>query len=106
MVLSTMRVYIKYIYLALISVLICNLVFVLIYGISAFMPNDSVIKSLQSSQQTGVLKTPINSIERSTTGLGLDYGTECAAIAISLKTKPEYNQVNKFFSRFYDRNGF
>ena len=102
MVLSTMRVYIKYIYLALISVLICNLVFVLIYGISAFMPNDSVIKSLQSSQQTGVLKTPINSIERSTTGLGLDYGTECAAIAISLKTKPEYNQVNKFFSRFYD----
>lgn len=102
MVLSTMRVYIKYILLALTSVLICNLVFVLIYGISAFMPSDSVIKSLQGSQKTGVLKTPITSIERSTTGLGIDYGTECAAIAIGLKTKPAYDHVNKFFSRFYD----
>jgi len=102
MVLLIMKKILKYICLSLITVIICNIFFIAIYSFSALIPKASVINSLQKSQLTGVLKTPITSIERSTTGLGLDYGTECAAIAIGLKTKPEYRNVNKFLTRFYD----
>ena len=102
MVLLNMKKILQYISFALFTVFICNIFFIAIYSVSTFIPKASVINSLQKSQITGVLKTPVTSIERSTTGLGIDYGTECAAIAIGLKTKPEYRNTNRYLARFYD----
>lgn len=99
MQLALLKILLKYFSYAFITVFICNIVFVAIYSFSALIPKDSVIESLQKAQNFGVLKTPINSIQRSSTGLGIDYGTECAAIAIGLKSLPE---ENKFVGPFYD----
>ena len=99
MQLSLLKILLRYFSYAFITVFICNIVFVAIYSFSALIPKDSVIESLQKAQNFGVLKTPINSIQRSSTGLGIDYGTECAAIAIGLKSLPE---ENKFVEPFYD----
>jgi hypothetical protein len=93
---------IKLVGLSILVIFICNLLFTLIYMSSVMIPKDKVIESLRKSEATGVLKTPLGSIERSTTGLGLDYGTECAAISVGLKDKPMQKNVNKLFSRFYD----
>ena len=97
--LSLLKILLRYFSYAFITVFICNIVFVAIYSFSALIPKDSIIESLQKAQNFGVLKTPINSIQRSSTGLGIDYGTECAAIAIGLKSLPE---ENKFVEPFYD----
>jgi hypothetical protein len=83
-------------------VLLCNLLFATIYSASTFIPKSKVISSLQKSQIDGTLKTPVGSIERSTTGLGLDYGTECVAISIGLKNAPKHQETSKYLSRFYD----
>jgi hypothetical protein len=92
----------KYFSYALITVFICNIIFVALYSFSALIPKNSLIESLQKSQNSGVLKTPLNSIQRSSTGLGIDYGTECVAIAIGLKSLPVVNEKNRFIEPFYD----
>lgn len=80
----------------------CNLIFTAIYVGAGFLPKDQLISKLQKADEIGVLKTPINSIERATTGWGIDYGTECVALSIGLKDKHQYIGVHKYFSRFYD----
>jgi hypothetical protein len=80
----------------------CNFVFTTIYVGANFLPKDQMLSKLQKADDTGVLKTPINSIERATTGWGIDYGTECVALSIGLKDKQQYIGLNKYFSRFYD----
>lgn len=87
---------------SLVIVILCNLIFATFYSASTFIPKSKVIESLQKSQMNGTLKTPIGSVERSTTGLGLDYGTECAAISIGLKNTPKFPDTNKYLTRFYD----
>lgn len=82
--------------------LVCNLFFSFAYVASIFLPKDEVIKSLQKSQVSGVLKTPENSIERSTTGWGIDYGTECVALSIDLRESKEMEIAPDYLSRFYD----
>lgn len=79
---------------------ICNTLFVGIYIASSFIPSETVIRQLNSAQNTGVLKTPEYSIGRSTTGLGMDFGTECIALGIGLKSNPKHDQVNQLWSRF------
>jgi hypothetical protein len=88
--------------IALLTILLCNFVFALIYGFSYLIPKQDVIHSLQEAQATSVLKTPLNSIERSTTGWGIDYGTECVALSTGLKDKTTYSGFDKLKSRFYD----
>ena len=92
----------KYIGISLLTVLLCNLIFALIYGFSYLIPKQDVINSLRQAQSTSVLKTPVDSIERSTTGWGIDYGTECVALSTGLKDKIKYAGVNNLKSRFYD----
>ena len=70
--------------------------------LSSFIPTETVVKQLKNSQETGVLKTPENSISRSTTGLGIDFGTECVALSINLQQKAEQINTNKILSRFYE----
>ena len=79
---------------------ICNTLFVGIYLASSFIPSETVIRQLNSARDTGVLKTPEYSIGRSTTGLGMDFGTECIALGIGLRLNPENDRVNKVWSRF------
>lgn len=86
----------------IILVLFCNLCFTAIYVGASFLPKEKMVTTLQKADSTGVLKTPLNSIERATTGWGIDYGTECVALSIGLKDKKEYDGVKKYFSRFYD----
>ena len=86
----------------LIIALFCNFIFTAIYIGASFLPKEEMISSLQKASTTGVLKTPLNSIERATTGWGIDYGTECVALSIGLKDKQEFVGLKKYFSRFYD----
>jgi hypothetical protein len=79
---------------------ICNTVFVAVYVASAFIPSESVIRQLVTARDTGVLKTPEYSIGRSTTGLGMDFGTECIALGIGLRSNPNNVEVNQIWSRF------
>ena len=102
MVRFNMRKLLKFTGVSILTVLICNLVFSLIYGFSFVIPRENVIHSLQKSHESAVLKTPPNSIERSTTGWGIDYGTECVALSVGLKDKQKFEGLNKFKSRFYD----
>lgn len=83
-------------------IVLCNLIFTAIYASSTLIPKSKVIDSLQKSQSNQTLKTPLGSVERSTTGLGIDYGTECVAISIGLKNNPRYQDVNVYLQRFYD----
>jgi hypothetical protein len=83
-------------------IVLCNLIFTAIYASSTLIPKSKVIDSLQKSQSNQTLKAPLGSVERSTTGLGIDYGTECAAISIGLKNNPRYQDVNVYLQRFYD----
>ncbi len=87
---------------ALLVIVLCNLIFTAIYASSTLIPKSKVIDSLQKSQSNQTLKAPLGSVERSTTGLGIDYGTECAAISIGLKNNPRYQDVNVYLQRFYD----
>jgi len=87
---------------AFLVIFMCNLIFTTIYASSTLIPKSKVINSLQKSQSNQTLKTPLGAVERSTTGLGIDYGTECAAISIGLKNSPNYPEVNKYLQRFYD----
>jgi hypothetical protein len=66
------------------------------------IPKKDLLDSLEQAQRTSVLKTPVNSIERSTTGWGIDYGTECVALSIGLKDKIKHSGIDKLKSRFYD----
>lgn len=92
----------KFVGFSILAVLLCNLLFSIVYSFSFIIPKKELINSLQQSQNTSVLKTPTDSIERSTTGWGIDYGTECVALSIGLKDKVQYSGINKFKSRFYD----
>jgi hypothetical protein len=86
-----------------IAVLIaCNVVFSSIYIFGSFLPQEKVIQSLRVSQANETLKTPVGSVDRSPTGLGIDYGTECAALSIGLKDKSTENFNQSFLKRFYD----
>ena len=87
---------------SVLTVLLCNVLFSLVYSFSFIIPKKDLINSLERAQLTSVLKTPVNSIERSTTGWGIDYGTECVALSIGLKDKVKYSGVEKLKSRFYD----
>ena len=87
---------------AFLVVIICNLIFSAIYASSTLIPKSQVISSLQKSQSNQTLKTPLGAVQRSTTGLGIDYGTECAAISIGLKNSSNHPEVNKYLQRFYD----
>lgn len=84
----------------LIIFIACNTIFILMYLAAAFIPNDTVIKQLNNAFVTGVLKTPENSIGRSTTGLGIDFGTECVALGIGLRSNPSQNLGGRLWSRF------
>jgi hypothetical protein len=86
----------------LVLVLLCNLGFTAIYIGASFLPKDKMVSTLQKASSTGVLKTPLNSIERATTGWGIDYGTECVALSIGLRDKEKYEGIKRYFSRFYD----
>jgi hypothetical protein len=79
---------------------ICNTLFIAIYVAASFIPSETVIQQLNSARETGVLKTPEYSIGRSTTGLGMDFGTECVALGIGLRSNPKHEQVNQLWSRF------
>jgi hypothetical protein len=92
----------KLIGISILTVLLCNVLFSLIYSFSFVIPKKDVLDSLVQAQRTSVLKTPANSIERSTTGWGIDYGTECVALSIGLKDKMKYSGMDKLKSRFYD----
>jgi hypothetical protein len=102
MVKFNLNKFMKLIGISILTILICNIIFSLIYSFSFLIPKDDLIKSLRQAQSTSVLKTPMNSIERSTTGWGIDYGTECVALSIGLKDKIEYSGIDKIKSRFYD----
>jgi hypothetical protein len=69
-----------YVYKVFSVLLICNSLFILIYMLSSSIPTETIVTKLRSAHETGVLKTPENSIGRSTTGLGIDFGTECVAL--------------------------
>lgn len=83
-------------------VLISNALFILIYALSSFFPAETIVNQLKSAHETGVLKTPENSISRSTTGLGIDFGTECVALGLNLKQSPDQSNKNKVLTRFYE----
>lgn len=83
-------------------VLICNALFILIYMLSSSIPTKTIVTKLSSAHETGVLKTPENSIGRSTTGLGIDFGTECVALGMNLIQNPELMGENKVLYRFYE----
>lgn len=83
-------------------VLISNALFILIYVLSSLIPAETIVNQLKSAYETGVLKTPENSISRSTTGLGIDFGTECVALGLNLKQSPDQISENKVLSRFYE----
>ena len=87
---------------ALLTILLCNSVFVGAYLVASFIPSEKVVQSLQKSNLTGVLKTPMYSIERATTGWGIDYGTECVAISNGLLKPTEFGEINPILFRFYD----
>ena len=82
--------------------LISNALFILIYILSSLIPTETIVNQLKSAHETGVLKTPENSISRSTTGLGIDFGTECVALGLNLKESPDQIGENKVLSRFYE----
>ena len=82
--------------------LACNFIFSSIYIFGSFLPQQKVIDSLRVSQSNETLKTPLGSVYRSSTGLGIDYGTECAAISIGLKDKSTENFSESLLKRFYD----
>jgi hypothetical protein len=82
--------------------LISNALFILIYTLSSLIPTNTIVNQLKSAHETGVLKTPENSISRSTTGLGIDFGTECVALGLNLKQSPDQIGENKVLSRFYE----
>jgi hypothetical protein len=79
---------------------ICNTIFLAIYVASSFIPSKSVIQQLVSARDTGVLKSPEYSIGRSTTGLGMDFGTECIALGINLRANPKHGEISQLWSRF------
>lgn len=83
-------------------VLISNALFIMIYVLSSLIPAATIVNQLKSAHETGVLKTPENSISRSTTGLGIDFGTECVALGLNLKQSPDQISENKVLSRFYE----
>jgi hypothetical protein len=70
--------------------------------LASLIPTETVVNQLKSAHETGVLKTPENSISRSTTGLGIDFGTECVALGLNLKQSPDQIGKNKVLSRFYE----
>jgi len=82
--------------------LICNALFILVYMLASLIPTNTIVNQLKSAHETGVLKTPENSISRSTTGLGIDFGTECVALGLNLKQSPDQIGKNKVLSRFYE----
>lgn len=78
----------------------CNTIFIAMYFAAAFIPSDNVIKQLNNAFVTGVLKAPEYSVGRSTTGLGIDFGTECVALGIGLRSNPNENRADRLWSRF------
>lgn len=99
---SLMNKYIRILTRALLTILLCNSVFVGTYLIASFIPTEKVLQSLQKSSFTGVLRTPMYSIERATTGWGIDYGTECVALSNGLLKPTEFREINPILFRFYD----
>lgn len=91
-----------YVYKVFSVLLICNSLFILIYMLSSSIPTETIVTKLRSAHETGVLKTPENSIGRSTTGLGIDFGTECVALGMNLRQNPELTGKNKILARFYE----
>jgi hypothetical protein len=92
----------NYVFPSLLILVVCNVIFSLIYVLAHWIPSESVITSLKSADQKSILKTPIYSVERSPTGAIIDFGTECVALSIGLTQNGKSKNKSQYFDRFYD----